>query len=72
MRMPRRRALTVLLVVGALLLTSVAGVALAKSFTCLAGSTEQNPCKGTKKADNITGTEAKDYILERGTRSWRK
>ena len=61
--MRKRRAITILLVTGALLLMTVAGVALARTFTCQPGSTKQNPCKGTKKTDLISGTDGKDYIL---------
>jgi Ca2+-binding RTX toxin-like protein len=58
----RKRRATILLV-GALLLTTVAGVALAKTFTCQPGSTKEDSCKGTKKADQITGTDGSDYIV---------
>jgi hypothetical protein len=44
--MSKRRAITILLLVGALLLTTVAGVTLAKTVTCSPGSTAQDPCKG--------------------------
>jgi Ca2+-binding RTX toxin-like protein len=55
------RAKTIVLVAAVLLIT-VAGVAVAKNFTCAPGSTDSNPCNGTKKADTINGTEGNDYI----------
>jgi len=62
-RMPRTTMVVVLVMVGAMLLATVAGVAWAKTFTCAPGSTQQNPCEGTRKADTITGTTGEDYII---------
>jgi len=59
----RRRAILLSVMIGALLLTTVAGVAWAKTFTCEPGTTKDNPCKGTKRGDQITGTIGPDYIL---------
>jgi len=56
--------LLISIMVGAVLLAMVAGVAWAKTFTCDPGSTEQDPCEGTRRADFITGQEfGPDYIL---------
>ena len=55
--------LSVSVMVGALLVATMAGVAWARTFTCDPGSTEQNPCEGTRRADTIFGTDGSDYIL---------
>lgn len=60
--MKRRTVLLVAVMTGTMLLAAVAGVALAKTFTCEPGSTDVDPCKGTRKGDNITGTEGRDWI----------
>jgi Ca2+-binding RTX toxin-like protein len=62
-RLLTRRAITILLLIGTLLVPPVAGVTLAKDITCAPGSTAQAPCQGTKRGDDITGTTGNDYIL---------
>ena len=61
--MSKRRAIPILLLGGMLLLPMVAGVTLAKDFTCKPGSTAQAPCKGTRRGDSIAGTTGADYIV---------
>jgi len=63
----RRRALLLLSVIVAALVVA-SGTALAVNKTCPPGSTEQNPCLGTKKTkkasgnDTLRGTSGPDYI----------
>jgi Ca2+-binding RTX toxin-like protein len=56
-----KRTLLLLSVMVATLLAA-SGVALAVSKVCSSGSTQANPCSGTKNNDTLVGTGGVDYI----------
>jgi hypothetical protein len=63
-KMTRRTTLLLSMMAAALLATTVvAGVAWAATFTCVPGSTKEDPCEGTRRADVITGTSGPDFII---------